>query len=593
MATGTFWARLSNTLLQGRHSVSVPVLITSLIITIVVTHIVHQQHIRERNDRFIQAATEHFRALEHVLESSDHIGKAMVGLFEASDRVEREEFTIFADLFLEEYRAIQALEWVPYVKHQQRAHFESIARQTFSGFQISERDANGAMLSAGPRAEYFPVYFVEPYTANQKALGYDLSSNEVRKQALEYAIENNRPSITGRIELVQNRDATGFLIYYPIFPSNHPLAAQDNPRNHLLGMVVVVLDIHTLIETALEIISPTGMDIRITDMDADQADQLIYASSPASIPLTGPVFKDTLKVHNREWTIELRGQQGNAHLVSDIEALLVFISGLVTSLLLFFYLRLIHINAQRLSQEKTTLEQMVEQRTQELRDQNRELESYSYSIAHDLRTPLRSIASFSQILVEDTGEKLNPEERSHLDRIVASSKHMATLIDDILQLARIARSPVNRTELNLSQLCAHSAERLTTCLNGKHRIRWDIEEGIIARGDPVLLRLLFDNLIGNAIKFSAGREKPHISFGSFATKTKSIYYIRDNGIGFDMQFADTIFGAFQRLHSQDEYEGTGIGLATVQGIVQRHGGHVWTESTPNGGASFYFTLDDR
>ncbi len=238
------------------------------------------------------------------------------------------------------------------------------------------------------------------------------------------------------------------------------------------------------------------------------------------------------------------------------------------------------------------LEQRIQERTRDLKASNRELESYSYSIAHDLRTPLRAIVSFSQILQEDTAEKLNEEESAILSRIINAGKYMSKLIDDILELGRISRTEMEMTPIDLSKLVRASIERL--CDHGRmQKMRFVIEDGLGISGDVRLVAVLLDNLLGNACKYSSRNPQPVIEFGQCQMQGETVYFVRDNGVGFDMQYADKLFDPFQRMYSAEEFEGTGIGLATAQRIVHRHGGRIWAESTPGEGTSFYFVLSEK
>lgn len=247
---------------------------------------------------------------------------------------------------------------------------------------------------------------------------------------------------------------------------------------------------------------------------------------------------------------------------------------------------------QEITEHEQT-EKKLQQQTAELRESNKELESYSYSIAHDLRAPLRSITSFSQILQEEAHDKLNEKEKEDFARIIAASARMAALIDDILELGRITRSKVAHTDVDLSELARTVAEQLNN-KDGDHIIDWQIQEEISSRGDKKLLRVLFENLLGNAYKFSSKIDQPRIEFGKKVITQdggKSFaYFVKDNGVGFDMKYAKNLFQPFQRLCTDAEFEGTGIGLATVERIIHRHGGKIWAEAEPNAGATFYFTL---
>lgn len=245
-----------------------------------------------------------------------------------------------------------------------------------------------------------------------------------------------------------------------------------------------------------------------------------------------------------------------------------------------------------LREHKKNLELLVHQRTKELEHAFRDLESYSYSIAHDLRSPLRSITSFSQILFEDLQDRLNSTEQDYFRRIINSSQFMAQLIKDILELSRISRSDLNKQNINLSTLVSKIINEKTQ--NWPEKIfEIIIKENIFTKGDPNLFYILFDNLIENAIKFSQKNNLTYIEFGcEQPSEDRLICYIKDKGVGFNNSYKSKLFKPFERLHSRDEFEGTGIGLATVKRIIERHGGDIWVDGETDRGACFYFTCPD-
>ncbi|HXZ12710.1 MAG TPA: PAS domain S-box protein [Candidatus Sulfotelmatobacter sp.] len=223
---------------------------------------------------------------------------------------------------------------------------------------------------------------------------------------------------------------------------------------------------------------------------------------------------------------------------------------------------------------------------------NKELETFSYSVSHDLRAPLRHIDGFARILQEEYAGELGPEGRRYLDRVVQAVNHMGHLIDDLLNLARIGRKGLEPKKADLGGIVREAIQNFVK-VDDNHEIEWHIEPLPEVECDPGLLKLVFSNLLSNAVKFSRGRRPAVVEVGSRAGEEGTVFFVRDNGVGFDPQYADKLFGVFQRLHRQDEFEGTGIGLATVQRIIHRHGGEIWPESQPGKGATFYFTLGPR
>ena len=244
---------------------------------------------------------------------------------------------------------------------------------------------------------------------------------------------------------------------------------------------------------------------------------------------------------------------------------------------------------RRIRQINVELEQRVQERTSELQASNKELEAFAYSVSHDLRAPLRGIDGWSLALLEDYGAQLDQNAQRYLSRVRSEAQRLGTLIDDLLQLSRITRDEMQRATVDLSAVAGAVAERLLES-HPDRRIEFTIAPGLMAAGDPRLLEIALTNLFGNAVKFTARRADPQIEFNQISVNGETAFRVRDNGVGFDMTYAHTLFGAFQRLHKPSDFPGSGIGLATVQRIIRRHGGRVWAEAQPDQGATFYFTI---
>ncbi|MBI2088431.1 MAG: response regulator [Deltaproteobacteria bacterium] len=239
--------------------------------------------------------------------------------------------------------------------------------------------------------------------------------------------------------------------------------------------------------------------------------------------------------------------------------------------------------------ERKRAEEALAERSAALEAANKELEAFSYSVSHDLRAPLRSIDGFSQALLEDYVEQLDEQGKDYLTRIRTASQRMGHLIDDLLNLSRVTRAEMRPEPVNLSEMAKSLAAELKQ-REPQRQVAFQIQDGLEVKGDPRLLRVVLENLFSNAWKFTSRHPRARIEFGAAQHNGKPTYFVRDDGAGFDMAYKAKLFGAFQRLHKATEFDGTGVGLATVQRIIRRHGGEIWAEAEVEKGATFYFTL---
>jgi light-regulated signal transduction histidine kinase (bacteriophytochrome) len=247
-------------------------------------------------------------------------------------------------------------------------------------------------------------------------------------------------------------------------------------------------------------------------------------------------------------------------------------------------------NEQEVLRLNSELEQRVKDRTVQLEAANRELEAFAYSVSHDLRAPLRSIRGFSEVVLERYSAQLDPQGRELLSRVCQSSRHMDRLIDDLLKFSRLSRAELHRDKIDLSALAESIISELRKA-EPEREVEIQIAGGQRASGDEQLLRVVMDSLLRNAWKFMQKQAKPKIEFG-VKDQAERVFFVRDNGTGFDMRHASKLFGVFQRLHTAAEFPGNGVGLAIVLRIISRHGGRVWAEAVAGQGAAFFFTLPE-
>ncbi len=335
-------------------------------------------------------------------------------------------------------------------------------------------------------------------------------------------------------------------------------------------------------ETVLQILSgarPDNMGVIVTSAGEKHLD--FRQMERFHIPLSG--VPDDVTIDYRPISFYEENRQMVWSVVSVIAGLLAVI-----------YILLLNIRRRERAEAamrrmNDELEQRVKNRTRDLAAANQELEAFSYSVSHDLRAPLRSIDGFSQILVEDYEAVLDRTGKAYLARVRAASEKMAALIDDILRLSRVSRSEIETTTVDLSALAGDAVRELLEDQPGRNVV-CEFAPGLVCEADRQLLHIAFVNLFGNALKYSSHREETRLQFGAFAQEGETVYFIRDNGAGFDMTYADKLFGAFQRLHTNAEFPGSGIGLAIVDRIIRKHGGRIWAESAPEQGATFFFTL---
>jgi signal transduction histidine kinase len=606
-----------------RMSVAYAVLLVALALTLLAYYYVRQNveaSVRDQLDETVRAAQD---AIDRQMDSYVEAMLGSRGLFYASSSVEEGEWDDYADgIDLEErYEGMQALGYAERVETSEREGFEDQIADRLREEGLGDRPA---LRPEGRRLEYFPLAFVEPFDeVNQDLLGHDAYPDPVYRAAMDRARDTGQAQATGKVYVLTEAPEgsraelalePGLVVYLPVYRKDATVDNAGQRQRALEGFVVAYLEAEGLLRGTLESFDPS-IDFEIYDGENLGPNSLLYdddgvlragetqepvgffaaigtfVNSLASVP-GGTELSDLRQIElaGREYDLYFEALPGAAgEGGSRLLPLFVLLSGLVVSLLLFGVTFM--LVRSRLLAEKAGRD--LEDANHELEATNRELEAFSYSVSHDLRAPLRSIDGFSQILVEDYADEIDEEGRDYLTRVRSASQRMGTLIDDILGLSRVTRGSMERERLDLGALAEEVAEELREA-RPERKVEFSAQKGLEVWGDPKLLRVALVNLIGNAWKFTAKKPEARVEFGLSERLSHRggvpVYYVRDNGAGFDEAYSAKLFGAFQRLHRADEFEGTGIGLATVQRVVRRHGGRIWAEGEVERGATFYFTL---
>ena len=579
-----------------------------------------------QHDGLVHAADIRFNQIEKRIDGTISVLKSIAGLYAASRDVERKEFRAFVDT-LGEHSAVQALEWIPRVSRAQRAAFEQAARQEgFAEFTFSERQSQGQMVAAGLREAYFPVYFVEPYAGNEAALGFDLGSSVARLEALNQARDNGQMVATSRITLVQETgDQYGFLVFHPIYRSGTPRSTLAQRRANLIGFGLGVFRIGDLVTEAMVGNSPsqTPLAIQILDQSAPEKSRRLYPKSAGlDDGAAARLDEDTtrlLDVAGRKWLLVATPAGGRLPFLWRPWA--VLLTGLLFTALATLYLRLITSRAkviERLVDERTArltrvnnelevqvakrkqAQDALKRRAEELARSNAELERFAAVASHDLQEPLRKVQAFGDRLSTKYSEVLDEKGRDYVSRMQNATSRMQSLIEDLLSISRIATKGAPFVPVDLNAVGREVLADLEVRIQ-ETGAEVEISALPTIEADPTQMRQLFQNLIGNALKYRRSDAVPRVEVsiglenvqngqtnGTLLETCRILF--EDNGIGFEQDYADRIFGIFQRLHGRSEYDGTGIGLAICRRIAERHGGNIEARGRPGEGATFAVTV---
>lgn len=590
----------------GGYALALVVLVGSLLLVLLSWRAARERELQAAQTVFVASAEEVVELVQQRLVNYDLTIRGGVALFGTVARPTPGQWRAFTQGLQLPVRfpAMTGLGFAP-----------SVSASGLEALQLEKRATEGRLFNVWPRGvreTYGPILYLEPTTAeNIAAIGYDMYSEPVRRHAMDAARDSGTLQMTGGVRLVQDggNRAQGLLIYAPVYRAGDEPASGAARRLSMQGWVYVPFRVQHFVETALRPMRRT-MDLRILDV-TDGTPRLLYADAGFDESRIGVGTPD---VYRHFITTQQYGRRWQFEFVSAVNAAaprlhtlrVTFLVALLAALLLSGFtwaLARTEAHAQRLAARMTeahrrseanvlalnrTLEARVATRTRELREANRELEGFASSVSHDLRAPLRAIDGFSALLLERDGAKLDEAGRGYLVRVRNAAARMGELIEALLKLARFGRMDLNRERLDLGPIAAEIAAELHAGEPGRE-VEVAIAPELFASGDPVLVRSMLQNLLGNAWKFSRGRTDGRIEVGSDGDGG---FFVRDNGSGFEPQYADKLFRPFQRLHSEAEFAGDGIGLASVKRIVERHGGVIRAEGAPGEGATFWFTLPD-
>lgn len=584
------------------HPASLSFALVGLLITTFAASTLYHSEKQTLGFRFEANIAKVQEAISDRMQAYSQVLRSGVAFISSSDEVTRNEWNTFVtSLNLDNvYPGMQGMGFIRVIDPSEKVDFEKKNRREgiddFSVWPIQDRST----LTS--------VEFIEPLNdRNRRSLGYDMMADATRAIAMGRARDSGEPALSGSVILKQELETElrpGFLLFLPVYEGGKRPTSIEKRRGAIVGYVYSAFRMNDFMDGLFGDLT-NELGVKIYDADSARGTTAIHAESTDA----APAFNTTMdiRVAGHTWTVNVFSLPDFENLLPRLSALAIALAGAALTLL-----GMIILADSKSTQEKATriaeamtetlrereadvtrlnkdLEKEVALRTARLEEANAELKSFSYTVSHDLKTPVRHINTLTEFLVEDHGDELSENASDYLNRIKRAAAHMNQLIDDILTLATCADAKFRRDEIDITAVATEISSTIENA-SPDRSIKFQIEPGMKANADSTVVRTTFQNLIENAVKFSATRQETLIEIGTAPHPFGFEFYVKDNGVGFDMKYSEKVFTLFKRLHTEPEYSGTGVGMATVRKLISRHRGWIRVESEKDKGTTFYFSF---
>ncbi len=602
------------------------VLCLGLLFSFFLYSIVVQREETANQAGFVNYANIIAASFQRELDQDVGVLESIGGLHASSEDVERHEFKHFVEELLTKHDNIQALEWVPLVKENQREQFVEMARgEGLEAFRFTELDEKGRIIEASSRKEYFPVFFVEPMEGNERALGFDMASTPVRLEALKIARDTGQMITTAKLLPVQEKeDQFGVLICMPVYSEDSDHDTVEDLRNSLEGFFLGVFEIDDLVQESMEAVSQKGINFVLVDENAPPQNRVLahYRINVEKIGVlngdgenvlesASVKWKTSLNVPGRLWSLYFYQSPYYLGSYSVRTAWIVMAAGLPFTLLLagyifttlrstarveglFMELKRTNLDLEKEMAQRKRVDEQIREAKVELERKNEELEAFMYMAAHDLRTPIVSIHGFFELLNRTLNDQLDEKQKWVMERISANLHHFDHLLGDLVEFSRVSDDSVERDDMDIGPVIRRVLEANSATIEA-------LDANIITRDklppvhfNDTRLYQVFSNLISNSLRFSREGVAPEVEIGlggegESIPSGHALFFVKDNGIGIEEDQLESVFGLFFRLVPDDD-GGSGVGLAIVKRIIDMENGKIWIESVPGRGSTFFFTL---